>query len=248
MAMLPATAPEVPGFDIAASCQPARDVGGDLYDFAPLSTGNLGVSVGNVAWGLAVGDVAGKGMAAALYMTLARGLLAAASEDRDDPVEILRDVNRDFYEIAPGSVFVTMLLAAVEPATRRLRFVRAGHTPLIWRRAQRGETVFLQPPGLAVGMASPTVFDARLRAEEIQLEPGDGLFMASDGLSEAMNRLRQEYGDERLRWIVDQTDGLDATQARDKVLADVETFVQKAPVHDDITLVVVRVLEGQQGL
>jgi serine phosphatase RsbU (regulator of sigma subunit) len=231
--MLPDVPPEIPGLSIAAVCQPAREVGGDLFDFSD-HDGKLGI---------AVGDVSGKGMSAALYMTLTLGLLGAASEDRDDPAEILSDVNQDLFARSPRNVFVTMFFGILDPATRTLRFARAGHNPLILRRHRQGDTVSLCPAGLALGLTAGRTFNPTLETVEIQLEVGDTIFVCSDGITEAMNRKREEYDEERLLAAIERADGLSAEGTRDAILKDLAAFVGKAPVHDDVTLVVVQIKE-----
>ncbi len=235
MRMLPAAPPKLPGFQLAASCRPAKEVGGDLYDFIPFDGEHQG------QWGIALGDVSGKGMVASLYMTLTKGLLLAAAERTDDPCAMLADVNRGLYQESDRNIFVTLWYGILDPATRRLRHVRAGHNPALWRRAERGETVALKPPGFALGGTSSKLFNRLLKEEEITLEEGDGLFIYSDGLTEAMNAEFEEYGDERLAQAIARTDGLSAERAQNAILADVHAFIGDAQQHDDMTMVVLRV-------
>ncbi len=231
--MLPRAVPEIANLSIAAVCDPAREVGGDLYDFLRLPDGR---------WGIAVGDVSGKGMGAAYYMALTKGLLSGAAEGRAAPIETLGQVNRALYEISARDVFVTMFYGVLDPPTGTLTFVRAGHNPVLWRRAESGEILLPCPPGIALGANAGPLFERTLRAKQIDLEPGDALFFYSDGITEAMNERHEEYGEDRLLQAVARTDGLDAERSRDLILEDVASFVGQAPPHDDITLVVLRVL------
>jgi hypothetical protein len=233
--MLPSAPPVIPGYDIAAICRPAREVGGDLYDFLPLSGGR---------YGIVVADVSGKGVPAAVYMTLTKGLLASVSEHRDDPGQILREVNRHLYAACNRQLFVTLFLAIIDPSTNTVTFSRAGHNPPVWRQAARNQTSLLRPQGIGLGLDGGTVFDRCLAVEQIQFSPSDGLFLYSDGISEAMNSRSEEYGEERLMRIAARTDGLGATAARDMVLADVGEFLGRTAPQDDQTLVVVR-LDGK---
>jgi serine phosphatase RsbU (regulator of sigma subunit) len=245
MRMLPAAPPQIPGFELAASCQPAKEVGGDLYDFIPLAVedagGNGEGGVPSRSLGIALGDVSGKGMVASLYMTLTKGLLLAAAERTTDPCAMLADVNRGLYQESERNIFVTLWYGVLDPATRSLRHVRAGHNPALWRRSERTETVALRPPGFALGGTSSKLFNRLLKEEQIQLESGDGLFIYSDGLTEAMNDQMEEYGDDRLEAAIARTDGLSADRALNAILADVHAFIGDAPQHDDMTLVVLRV-------
>ncbi|MCH9650048.1 MAG: PP2C family protein-serine/threonine phosphatase [Deltaproteobacteria bacterium] len=229
--MLPETPPEIPGWSLAAICRPAQEVGGDLYDFVPAEDGK---------WAVLVGDVSGKGMVASLYMTLTKGSLLAAGECLTDPGAVLREVNGDLHQITERSTFVTLWYGLLDPETGQLDCVRAGHNPPLWRRFESQSTVSLRPKGLPLGAVASGLFGSSLGQESVRLEPGDALFVYSDGLTEAMNSQQQEYGEDRLTAIVASTDGLSASEARDKVLADVDTFIGGAPQHDDMTLVVLR--------
>jgi serine phosphatase RsbU (regulator of sigma subunit) len=233
--MLPSAPPAIPGYDIAAICRPAREVGGDLYDFLLFSDGRYGV---------VVADVSGKGVPAAVYMTLTKGLLASVSEHCDDPGEILREVNRHLYRACNRQLFVTLFLGIIDPATNTLTFSRAGHNPPVWRQAAMNQTSLLRPQGIGLGLDAGNVFDRCLAVEQIQFSPSDGLFLYSDGISEAMNSHNEEYGEDRLMRIAAKTDGLGAAAARDLVLADVGEFLGRTAPQDDQTLVVVR-LDGK---
>jgi sigma-B regulation protein RsbU (phosphoserine phosphatase) len=228
--MLPPAPPDLQGAEISAVCLPAREVGGDLYDFIPSSG----------SWGLVVGDVSGKGMVASLYMTLTKGLLLAATEHLSRPAEVLVEVNRGLHQASERSVFVTLFYGLLDPVSGRLCHVRAGHNPVLWRRAARGETVLLQPPGLPLGATGEALFGSVLAEEELVMEPGDALVLYTDGVTEAMDEDKHQYGDHRLLAAVSRTDGLSAERARDVLLADVRAFMDESRQHDDLTLVVVR--------
>jgi sigma-B regulation protein RsbU (phosphoserine phosphatase) len=231
--MLPAAPPSRPGIEIAAICRPAREVGGDLYDFLDLPDGRLGV---------VVADVSGKGVPASLYMTLTKGLLASVSETTSDPGSILREVNRHLYVACRKKMFVTLLLAVIDPQGKTLTYARAGHNPPVWRRKSTSETALLRAPGLGLGLNSGDIFKRTLKVESRQLEAQDILILYSDGITEAMNDKREEYGEERLMAVADRLDGVSAEKIRDEVLADVGAFLGKTPPQDDQTLVVVRIL------
>ncbi|MEJ7616233.1 MAG: PP2C family protein-serine/threonine phosphatase [Pyrinomonadaceae bacterium] len=233
--MLPAAPPAIHGYHITATCRPAREVGGDLFDFLKLPDDDH--------LGIVVADVSGKGVPASLYMTLTKGLLASVSENESDPSVILREVNRHLYQVCRRKIFVTMLLGVLDPATRTLTYARAGHNPTVWRHTARGASSLLGAPGLGLGMVSGQMFDKSLRPETIRLEPGDVLFFYSDGIPEAMNARGEEYGMERMLAAIERCDELHAAEALDVMLDDVAEFVGETPPHDDITLVVLRVAE-----
>jgi serine phosphatase RsbU (regulator of sigma subunit) len=231
--LLPAVPPALPGYDVAALCVPATDVSGDLYDFHSLPDGRTLFSVA---------DVSGKGMPAALYMTLCKGILAAVCEETSDVRVIASLMNRHVYSAGAHRkrerrVFVTAILAALQPDTGELQLIRAGHNPPLLVRAN-GETSFLKPSGLALGMAAPGTFDPRLSAESVKLAPGDLLLLYSDGITEAMDRETQQFSEERLVATVIEPAGAAALCAR--IVDAVNAFAAGEAQHDDMSLVVVR--------
>ena len=230
--MLPSSPPSIQGVEIAADCRPAREVGGDLFDFLQLPNGRVGI---------VVADVSGKGVPASLYMTLTKGLLASAAETTADPGEMLREVNRHLYEACQRKMFVTLVLGVVDPELRTFSYVRAGHNPPVWRRASDGKTIMLRAHGIGLGLNAGDVFNRSLQMEEIQLNSHDLLILYSDGISEAMNDRREEYGEERLKSVAVRSDGMNADQIKELILNDVKSFLGRTPPQDDQTLVVVRV-------
>ncbi|HVF86415.1 MAG TPA: PP2C family protein-serine/threonine phosphatase, partial [Pyrinomonadaceae bacterium] len=233
--MLPAAAPTIPGYSIAATCRPAREVGGDLYDFLTLPNERVGI---------VVADVSGKGVPAALYMTLTKGLLASVAENESDPAAILREVNRHLYEVCGRRVFVTMILGVLDPPTRTITYARAGHNPGVWRSSESQTQTLLRAAGLGLGLNKGRLFDQTLRHESIEVGRGDCILFYSDGITEAMNADGEEFGEARLLSAVSRTDGLTAAQTRDEILAEVGQFLGETPPQDDVTLVVVRVAES----
>ncbi|MBL8207443.1 MAG: PP2C family protein-serine/threonine phosphatase [Blastocatellia bacterium] len=230
--LLPASSPQIPGFSIAALCRPARECGGDLYDFIPLKNGRLGI---------VVADVSGKGVPAALYMTLTKGLLLSISETSSDPGEILREVNKHLYDVCKRKTFVTLFFGVLDPAAKTLTYSRAGHNPPVWRRQSKQTTEWLKPAGIGLGLNSGKSFDRVLKVEQIQLTQNDLLIFYSDGISEAMNEHQEEYGEERLAQVAAITDGMEAEETLSAVFANVSNFLGKVLPQDDQTLVVVRV-------
>ncbi len=231
-AALPDAPPAIAGYSLAASCEPAQQVGGDLYDFFHLPDGRLGITVA---------DVSGKGVPAALYMMVTKGLLAAVSRDSAELPHILQQLNLQLYRACRRRVFVTMAAVALDGPRRRLQYGRAGHNPLVWRRAARRETLLVKPRGLGLGMTPADPFQRNLDVDELQLEPGDAIVLYSDGVTEAVNQSMDQYGETRLLERIGQTDGQTAPATRDAILGDLSRFMGAAPARDDITVVVLRV-------
>ncbi len=235
---LPERVPEVPGLDIAARCVPAEEVGGDYYDLLPLGPGRLA---------LVVGDVSGKGIQAAFYMTLVKGFLQSLAPEVGSPAEVLRRVNRLFRANAPRGTFVSLIYGVVDLSAGTFTFARAGHNPLIVRCGDAGADVqFLQPPGLAVGMPDPEAFDRTIHEEAIGLRPGDTLVFYTDGFSEAMDGAHDVFSDERLADVVADAPG-SAADLLDAVITDVRAYAAPGGLHDDMTMVVVRVATRTDG-
>jgi len=230
--MLPASPPEIPGCTVAASCQPAQEVGGDLFDFLQLPDGR---------WTIGVGDVSGKGVPADLYMTLTKGLLVATTQDSSDLLDIIGNVNGHIHAATERKTFVTMALGAFDPATHIFDNVRAGHNPIVWRRAALDQTSLLNAPGLGLGIVSDRLFRRSVKLDRLQLSSGDALVFYSDGLTEAMNIEREQFGEERLMRVVADGDGLDAGRLRESIEAGVTEFLAGVAPQDDMTIVVLRV-------
>ncbi len=231
-AMLPNVPQEIDGVTFSAVCIPAREVGGDLYDFYP---------TGDSRYALGVADVSGKGVPASLYMTLTKGFLAAAGRDSDNLLVTLSELNSHLHMAGKRKIFVTMALAFFSPGDRRIELARAGHNPPLWRKAGMGQSEYLTPPGMGLGLTSRLLFERALRLQEIQLMPGDAFVLYSDGITEAMNEAREQFGEDRLQAVVDTCDGQDAQATEKAILQAVRAFIGSAPPHDDMTLFVVRV-------
>ncbi len=230
--MLPQAMPEIPGYSIAASCTPSLEVGGDLYDFLNLQDGRIGIGVA---------DVSGKGVPAALYMTLTKGLLSSVTKNSSELGPVVEEVNRHLHSVTRKKVFVTMALGFLDAKKRVLECVRAGHNPMVWRQKGKGLTTLVTPGGLGLGITGSKVFGAQLKVEELALAEGDAVVFYSDGITEAMNASLEQFGEQRLMEAVERADSLEATAAHDSILGEVRSFLDGVHPQDDMTLVVLRV-------
>lgn len=218
-ALLPKSSPYIPGFAVSGFCIPAETVGGDWYDFIPMNDGR---------WALVLADVSGKGTAAALLMSAARGMLRSLAEACCKPGEVLERLNRLLVEDFPPARYVTMVYAILDPAKRTLTFANAGHLhPLLIRR---GEAQFLKTDeGMPLGLASGSFSEV-----EVDLVPGTRLVFYSDGITEAENSEEEEYGPLRL-----QEHLLKARASAESLLSDVRSFANGFRLHDDATVIMV---------
>ncbi len=232
MSLLPASDVTLPGLRVAALCIPATEVGGDYYDLLPLSDSRLGV---------VVADVSGKGTSAALYMAELKGLVLSLARAYASPAALLMEANRILAANLDPRSFVTMTYAVVDTAERRMRFARAGHSPLIQLEATSGRTRILAPAGLGLGIDRGERFDAILEEGEVALSAGDTFVFFTDGVSEALSPQAELFGEPRLRRVVEEAAALDSEGMRERILEAVRSFAAGAALHDDMTLVVLRV-------
>lgn len=233
--LLPRRVPAVAGIDCAGACRPASGVGGDYYDFIDLPEGRLGI---------AIGDVSGKGIPAALLMASLRASLRSQTlMGEDDLGRLMGRVNHLVHEAAPENRYATFFYARYDPATRRLDYVNAGHNPpMLLRQGASGcvEVLRLSEGGMVVGLMR----DAEFRSASVVLHPGDLLVAFTDGISEAMNAEEEEWGEARLLEAASSPTGLPANEVVARALTAADSFTAGAPEHDDMTLVVVRGFAG----
>jgi sigma-B regulation protein RsbU (phosphoserine phosphatase) len=237
MSLLPREQPRLQGYDIAGICIPAEEVGGDYFDFVRLGSHKLGI---------ALGDVSGKGVPAAIYMTLTKGILQSNAEENIRPKAVLSKVNSLMYRTIERNSFVSMLYAVLDCEQRSFRFARAGQCPVILAQDAGGEGIILTPPGMALGLEKGEVFDAVLEERELPLREGEILVFYTDGFTEAMNDREDEFGEHQLLEAVARHRHGTATELIHGICRDVRVFTGSAPQHDDMTMVVVKVLPQQE--
>ncbi len=234
LGLLPKERPAMEGFDVAGICVPANEVGGDYFDFIQLQDGKLG---------LAIADVSGKGVPAAIYMTLTKGILQSHAESDLSPKTVLSKVNSLMYRTIERSWFVSMFYAVLDPQTRKMRFARAGHNPAFVINQNREKPQLLQTAGIGLGLEMGEIFNRTLAEGELQLSPGDTLVFYTDGFTEAIDEQGKEYGEERLLDFIQANDnGGGAAGILEKTVNEIRLFCGNAEQHDDMTMVVLKVL------
>jgi serine phosphatase RsbU (regulator of sigma subunit) len=224
--LLPAVPPTVEGMDIAAKAVASRHVGGDYYDFIHFPDGRVAMMVG---------DVAGKGMPAALLMSSLQARVHVLFEDGDDLADKLARLNRSTCGNCPDNRFITFFLCVADPKTNKLAYANAGHNPPVMVRA-RGGFDLLSGGGVILGILPKAVYEQA----ETTFEPGDILVLFSDGVTEAPDPQDQEFGEERLATLVGNLRDRPAREIVEQIHAEVHTFTQGAPPADDITVLVAR--------
>jgi serine phosphatase RsbU (regulator of sigma subunit) len=233
MSLLPQEYVEIEGLKIAAVCLPANEMGGDYYDLLPLANHRLGVLIA---------DVSGKGTSAALYMAELKGLILSLSRNHDSPKDLLIELNEILAPNLDRRSFVTMTYAVVDSLKRTLRVARAGHNPLIHFDGRTGQTRLLSPPGLALGFDSGERFKTIIQEVELPLVHGDTFLFFTDGISEAMNGSSELFGESRLADILKHASELSSDDLKERILHEVRVFAAGESPHDDMTLVIVKVV------
>jgi phosphoserine phosphatase RsbU/P len=231
LSLLPKEEPKIPGYEIAAISIPAVEAGGDYFDFVKLSGNKLGI---------AIGDVSGKGVGAAIYMTLTKGILQAHAEEDVSPKNVLGKVNRLLYKTIEKNSFVSMFYAILDTQQNTILYSRAGHNPGILCSSVSGKTKLLLSKGMALGLEEGHLFTETLFEEEISLETSDVFVLYTDGFTEAMNEKEELYGEERLIKLIEENKTLSSHALLNLILKEVNKFVDNYPQHDDMTLVILK--------
>ena len=236
MSLLPQGQIAIPGLSVTALCVPAREVGGDYYDFFPLGDDRLGVLIA---------DVSGKGTSAALYMAELKGLMLSLSQTCPSPRQLLLTANQIISNNLDSRSFITMTYAVIDLAARTMVHARAGHTPLICRRqCGTGEpsVEILTPDGLVLGLRidGGELFERLLTEVTMPLHSGDVLMFFTDGISEAMNVESDLFGEARLAELVGEHGHLPVEELRERILREIDAFVAGAPQHDDMTMILLK--------
>jgi phosphoserine phosphatase RsbU/P len=229
--LLPRSLPHLPGFDFGARMKPARAVGGDFFDFIPLRPNSMGI---------AVGDVSGKGVPAAIFMAMTRSLMRAEIREASSPKEALRGLNEHLLEMNDTDMFVTVLYGVLDAASCSYTYGRAGHQlPVLCKKL--GEIV---TPGRGHGEPLGVFQNPEIDENRIQLTPGETLLLYTDGITDALDKQGVPMGVKRMQESLAACSHLSAQGICDSLIEMVMAHQQMATQHDDITLVAVRVSEN----
>jgi serine phosphatase RsbU (regulator of sigma subunit) len=226
---LPEKPPKVEGFEIAALNLPALEVGGDFYDFIPVSQDK---------WGLVIADVSGKGVPAALFMALSRTLIRANAVDNPTVSYAIVKANKMIAEQERANMFVTLFYGVLDVKKKSITYVNAGHNPPIVLSKKGGDIVMLAAKGIALGVMSDIV----LEEKEVSLREGDIAILFTDGVTEAINGKQEQFGQERLAKLIVESHTLSAEKIVKRIEREVSAFSEGQPQFDDLTLMAVKVL------
>ena len=231
--ILPTSFPRDPRYEIHAWMTPAKEVGGDFYDFFKLEDGRIGI---------VMADVSGKGVPAALFMMVSRTLMKGTAIGENDPAKCLSEVNQLLVESNEESMFVTVFYASFDPATGILEFANAGHNlPFVVKKDG-----VVHPIDCDAGLVLAIMPGFDFPGGRIQLEPGDAVFFYTDGITEAMDEKGVEFGDDELNAVLAETAGADAATFNRKAVQAVQDHAGEAAQSDDITCLTLRYLRDSQ--
>jgi sigma-B regulation protein RsbU (phosphoserine phosphatase) len=224
--LFPQEMPNIVGASVAGACRAALGVGGDYYDVFSLEDGRLG---------LAIGDVSGKGISAALLMASLRASLRGVTLDNPRNFALLmHKVNVLVYEASASNRYATFFFAAYDPRTRRLECVNAGHNPPVLLR--NGQVIRLEAGGPVVGLLPLAPY----LEQALTLEPGDLLLLYTDGISESMTHADEEWGEDRMIAAASEVRSKNAAEVLHALFAACDKFTAGAPQHDDMTMLILK--------
>jgi sigma-B regulation protein RsbU (phosphoserine phosphatase) len=237
MSLLPQGPLQMPGVSLSGHCEPAREVGGDYYDFLPLDNDRLGILIA---------DVAGKGTSAALYMAELKGLVLSLSRHHVSPRTMLIEANRIISKHLDARSFITMTYAVVDLRARTMTCSRAGHCPLVYVPGPEADSrapQVLTPEGMVLGLQFDLgdTFDRLLEEVTLPLGRGDLFVLYTDGISEAMNEQGDCFGDQRLVDLAERNADLKSDALCERILSEVHSFAGDAAQHDDMTMVLIKI-------
>ncbi|RMF61761.1 MAG: GAF domain-containing protein [Calditrichaeota bacterium] len=226
--LLPASVPQTEKLELASYFKPADQVGGDYFDYLELGEGRIAV---------VLADVSGHGAAAALLMTMVKGILHALSKGAASPVNLLAEINAVMNDIAPSDKFVTIALLIFDLKKMQLHYANAGHPPLLFLDSDKETCEFIELLCPAVGLSERSAY----REELVPIKPGDLFLLYTDGVTEAFGQQREMFGEERLKKALDDGKNSQPDQVLERIKQRLQTFIQAAPQSDDVAMIAIRV-------
>lgn len=231
--LLPASFPEVNGYEIGGMYRAAKEVGGDYYDFFWVDPTTLGI---------VVADVSGKGVPGSLVMTMIRTAMRLEARGNKSASDVLARVNQHVTADMKKGMFVTMFYVVLDSRRRVINFASAGHNPMILYRGRTKEVYFLKPKGFPLGISLPEgdMFERSLALQKISPEKNDMLVIYTDGITEAMNKQKKQFGEERLIQAIRENAQLSPEEFVSELNRRIAVFTDGAEQNDDITVVAIK--------
>ena len=229
-ALIPKSDIDFPKLNISGITESAKEVGGDFFDYIKLDENKILITIA---------DVSGKGVPAALYMTKLQALLRFASKIFKTPKSILCEVNKQIYRKLEKNFFVTMNLALFNTESDKMLLSRAGHNPVLFFR--NNDYRILRSKGIGLGLDNESVFNSNLEELELDLMKDDLFIFYTDGLDEAMNKSKEEFGLSRIVEIVLKNINSDAKELQNKIMTEITKHRNGAEQNDDISMVIIKI-------
>ncbi|HVZ81223.1 MAG TPA: SpoIIE family protein phosphatase [bacterium] len=231
--LLPGEFPQIEGYEIGATYRAAKEVGGDYYDFFWVDPTTMGI---------VVADVSGKGVPGSLVMTMIRTAMRLEARGNKSASDVLAKVNQHVTNDMKKGMFVTMFYIILDSRDRSINFASAGHNPMILFRGKTQEVYFLKPKGFPVGIDLPEedMFVKNLALQKVSLEKDDILVIYTDGITEAMNPEKEQFGEERLINVIKENFKLTPAEFVEKLNEAIAQFTRGAEQNDDITVVAIK--------
>jgi sigma-B regulation protein RsbU (phosphoserine phosphatase) len=230
LSLLPNQSAPLAGFEMAAFSDAAKSVGGDYYDFIMLADGSVLV---------AIGDVSGKGISAALYMVKVQTMLQMFARESGEPCVLLERLNAQLYRNLRRNYFLTLALLRLHPGGE-IELCRAGHTPMLFYDSEKKHCVWLEPKGIAIGLENSSDFRNKLELSKRLMQPGDVLLLFTDGVIETANGHLTEFGENRLAQILSRNSQISPEGLKTVLLQELNAFRNGAELRDDTTFVIVK--------
>ena len=236
ISILPQSLPQIAGIEIGVKCVPAKQVGGDFYDFIKFLYDVVKLKEDRL--GIVIGDVSGKGVPAALFMAKVMADFRGLSHDCNEPSEAMTAINDRLTEEGVSGMFVTLQYLIYEPKERTIKYSNAGHNPLVWIK-NNGEAILLtQDVGSPIGIIPGSEF----KTDGFPVSSGDVFIMYTDGISEARNINQKEFGENRILETAKANRSLSAQGLAEKLVAEVVNFSKNMPQHDDMTVITLKII------
>jgi len=233
MGLMPKEDPVLAGFDISGICLPANEVGGDFFDYVWLDSKKTKL-------GIAVADVSGKAMKAAITAVMTSGMIYREVGQNESPKSIMRKINKPMYAKLDSRMFTALSFALIDTKKKELRFSNAGQAYPVLKRGKEVTPLEVKGARLPLGVKEDVPYGEMV----VKLKKGDTVIFYTDGIPEAKNEKDEFYGFDRFKALAGGIEGASAKGIRDRILEDVKSFTGKSPQYDDMTVVVVRVLHS----
>lgn len=227
--LLPKDPPKIDNIEISTYYESAREVGGDYYDFMANEGKNY----------IVIGDISGKGMAAALYMVRVQAIIQFLVKQFDSLTDIIINLKKYFSQNLRKEFFLTLMIASID-AESRIRVCRAGHMPVLWFKSDDGLFEEINPKGIGIGLNDKGAFEKNLDEEEFKPVSNDIVVFYTDGITEAMNSARMQFGLKRMQELIKRNAGQSSRFIQEEIVRELNYFRGEEATSDDITLIVLK--------